>query len=451
MLGSRSNRLPHAGRLLHQLRQLRREHLPAGPVRRASTGLDTAECGPHLRPHLRHCLAGRHLAGGYASEYLAQRDPARGCSVFRRLARSLARLLFIIGAQQRFVWPLAVPLMLIGCFSFYTAMGPCIATLHGSLDSYTRATGSALVPAGHASCRAGPWDRLWPAISATLFATMLYMAGQFALDCAGAAGSSAGIAPAPQASAAGLRYAVMTFAAVPFRRGHAALFRLPARPIRTRGRPMSKHHHDPEILLRACRQWIGAARSPARRPPRTAARWPNWRLTRARSRRPRSSRPAPSRHPPVSDRRRASPTPPTRTVPAFCRIQATLTPTSDSDIKVEVWLPASGLERQAGRHRQWRLGRIDQLLGNGADAGAGLRRRRDRHRPQGHRPDRRMGGRSSREGRRFRLSRHPLDDCHRQGARSRIITATAPSCPCGTAARPAGGRADARGPLPERL
>src|SRR5580765_8245087 len=26
----------------------------------------------------------------------------------------------------------------------------------------------------------------------------------------------------------------------------------------------------------------------------------------------------------------------------FCRVVATLTPTSDSDIKVEVWLPASG-------------------------------------------------------------------------------------------------------------
>ncbi len=31
-----------------------------------------------------------------------------------------------------------------------------------------------------------------------------------------------------------------------------------------------------------------------------------------------------------------------RDLPEFCRVQATLTPTSDSDIKVEVWLPASG-------------------------------------------------------------------------------------------------------------
>src|SRR6266850_1757288 len=29
-------------------------------------------------------------------------------------------------------------------------------------------------------------------------------------------------------------------------------------------------------------------------------------------------------------------------LPSFCRIAATLKPTSDSDIKVEVWLPASG-------------------------------------------------------------------------------------------------------------
>src|SRR5262245_9917143 len=29
-------------------------------------------------------------------------------------------------------------------------------------------------------------------------------------------------------------------------------------------------------------------------------------------------------------------------VPAFCRVAATLKPSSDSDIKVEVWLPASG-------------------------------------------------------------------------------------------------------------
>src|SRR5262249_34691148 len=29
-------------------------------------------------------------------------------------------------------------------------------------------------------------------------------------------------------------------------------------------------------------------------------------------------------------------------LPAFCRVAATLTPSADSDIKIEVWLPASG-------------------------------------------------------------------------------------------------------------
>ena len=29
-------------------------------------------------------------------------------------------------------------------------------------------------------------------------------------------------------------------------------------------------------------------------------------------------------------------------LPAFCRVAATLTPTKESDIKIEVWLPAAG-------------------------------------------------------------------------------------------------------------
>ena len=45
------------------------------------------------------------------------------------------------------------------------------------------------------------------------------------------------------------------------------------------------------------------------------------------------------------------------TLPAFCRVAATLKPTSDSDIKVEVWLPASG----------WN-GKL-QAVGNGGWAG----------------------------------------------------------------------------------
>jgi feruloyl esterase len=44
-------------------------------------------------------------------------------------------------------------------------------------------------------------------------------------------------------------------------------------------------------------------------------------------------------------------------LPAFCRVSATLTPTSDSDIKIEVWLPASGWNQKY------------QAVGNGGWAG----------------------------------------------------------------------------------
>jgi feruloyl esterase len=43
--------------------------------------------------------------------------------------------------------------------------------------------------------------------------------------------------------------------------------------------------------------------------------------------------------PPTRQQGRANPY---KDLPAFCRVAATLTPSSDSDIKVEVWLPASG-------------------------------------------------------------------------------------------------------------
>ena len=47
-----------------------------------------------------------------------------------------------------------------------------------------------------------------------------------------------------------------------------------------------------------------------------------------------------------------------RALPAFCRVAATLTPTRDSDIKIEVWLPASGWN---GKY---------QAVGNGAFNGS---------------------------------------------------------------------------------
>src|SRR5215207_1067599 len=37
---------------------------------------------------------------------------------------------------------------------------------------------------------------------------------------------------------------------------------------------------------------------------------------------------------------------PFKTVPAFCRVSLPLTPSTDSDIRVEVWLPQSGWNRK---------------------------------------------------------------------------------------------------------
>ena len=52
-------------------------------------------------------------------------------------------------------------------------------------------------------------------------------------------------------------------------------------------------------------------------------------------------------------------------LPAFCRVTATLTPTSDSDIKIEVWLPAPRAEGAPGTAWNGKL----QSVGNGAWAG----------------------------------------------------------------------------------
>src|ERR1700733_12627614 len=50
-------------------------------------------------------------------------------------------------------------------------------------------------------------------------------------------------------------------------------------------------------------------------------------------------------------------------LPAICRVAATLKPSSDSDIKIEVWLPAT----TAGQASGWN-GKLESV-GNGAWAG----------------------------------------------------------------------------------
>jgi predicted MFS family arabinose efflux permease len=183
-------------------------------------GLDTARAG--LTFGLISGIASMvgTLVGGYASEYLAKRDP-RWLLGFPALGSFIGAPLFIIGLSSNSL-ALAGPLMLIGCFSFYTAMGPCIATLHGSLDSYTRATGSALFLLVMHLFGQGLGPPLAGFFS-DLFSTSLYAAGSFGTDCAGAAAQVPGSVCAA-ASATGLRYAVMTFAAFHFIAGTLLYF-----------------------------------------------------------------------------------------------------------------------------------------------------------------------------------------------------------------------------------
>ena len=80
------------------------------------------------------------------------------------------------------------------------------------------------------------------------------------------------------------------------------------------------------------------------------------------------------------------------TLPAFCRVTARLTPTSDSDIRIEVWLPISGwnrkvqaagnggLERDDCRIRRSRLPSAPAMPPPGTGHGPRRRQRRLRSR-----------------------------------------------------------------------
>ena len=69
-------------------------------------------------------------------------------------------------------------------------------------------------------------------------------------------------------------------------------------------------------------------------------------------------------------------------VPEFCRVSATIQPTSDSDIKVEVWLPATDWNGKFQAVRNGRLGRSDRAIPQWLTrASRGVRERIDGHWP----------------------------------------------------------------------
>ena len=83
------------------------------------------------------------------------------------------------------------------------------------------------------------------------------------------------------------------------------------------------------------------------------------------------------------------------TLPAFCRVSLTIKPSSDSDIKSEVWLPMAGWNGKFLAVGNGAWGGSIQYGALGDGAAARLRRCVDRHRPYRHR--RQLRGRSSRE------------------------------------------------------
>lgn len=147
------------------------------------------------------------LMGGYVSEWLARRDQ-RWLLGFPALGSVVGAPLFVLGLISGNL-AVALPVMLVGSFFFYTAMGPAIATLHGSLDSFSRATGSAMFLLIVHLIGQGAGPPLVGFVS-DLGSSLTY-AGNFAHDCAGAAAQVPGSACAA-ASAWGLRTAIALFA-----------------------------------------------------------------------------------------------------------------------------------------------------------------------------------------------------------------------------------------------
>ena len=148
------------------------------------------------------------LMGGFFGEYLARRD-ARWLLGFPALGSLFGVPIFIIGVHIGNLF-LAAPTMLVGAFFFYTAMGPAIATLHGSLDSFSRATGSALFLLVVHFIGQGLGPPLLGLVSDTV-SGMMYTGSSFAADCAGSAAQVKGSVCA-MASGGGLRLAIAIFA-----------------------------------------------------------------------------------------------------------------------------------------------------------------------------------------------------------------------------------------------
>ena len=104
-----------------------------------------------------------------------------------------------------------------------------------------------------------------------------------------------------------------------------------------------------------------------------------------------------------------------KTLAAFCRVVVKATPSADSDIRIEVWMPLEGWN---GRFRGQGNGGFAGEIGfraMGIARSPGVRDGRHEHRSLRRRDGRELGARTSRESDRLRVPRNSLDDAGRQG------------------------------------
>ena len=103
-----------------------------------------------------------------------------------------------------------------------------------------------------------------------------------------------------------------------------------------------------------------------------------------------------------------------KTLAAFCRVVVRATPSADSNIQIEVWMPLERLEREVPGPGQRRVRRGDRLSLDGGCRGPGVRDGGHEHGSLRRSDGRELGARSSGERDRLRVPRDPLDDPDRQ-------------------------------------
>jgi predicted MFS family arabinose efflux permease len=147
------------------------------------------------------------LVGGIGSERLARYRPG-WLMALPGVGLYVAAPVLILGVTRESLTA-AVALLFLGSCFLYMAMGPAIATLHATLDSRSRATGSALFLVFVYLIGQGVGPPL-AGFASDRFAAWKYGSGDFARICAGAAAQIAG-SDCARASAVGIRYAIAAF------------------------------------------------------------------------------------------------------------------------------------------------------------------------------------------------------------------------------------------------